>query len=181
MNFNQTAILNNIVQFIVDVYIPSFFQIYLHPSALQSPANVLKIRTFMKACSVSQVAKKCFLDYGENWLNPSTAALGALHASIDVSKISTIKTPDTRALLWSNQPLSAFLNVTSAALPCLTTGSRDDWEAFKNSNISCERLIERVKETINGKKIHDTDDVVFQKKFFFSLSWDISQTMMTSR
>ena len=123
LNFNQIAILNNIVQFIVDVYVPSFFQIYLHPSALQGPANVLKMRTFMKACSVSQAAKKCFLDREEKWLNPTTAALGALHASIDESKISTIKTPDTRALLRSNQPLSAFLNVTSAASPCLTTGS----------------------------------------------------------
>jgi len=67
----------------------------MHPSALQGPTNVLKRRTFMKACNVSQAAKKCFLDHGEKWWNPTTAALGALHGNIDVSKISTTKMPDT--------------------------------------------------------------------------------------
>jgi len=95
--------------------------------------------------------KNVFLIMGEKWLNPTTAALGALHGNIDLSKIFTTKTPGTRALLWSNRPLSAFFYATSASSPCLTTGSRDDWEAFMN-NISCERLIGRVKETINDKK-----------------------------
>ena len=55
---NQLAELNNIIQFIVDVYAPSFFQIYLHPSAVQGPSVVLKMRNFMKACRVSGPAKE---------------------------------------------------------------------------------------------------------------------------
>ena len=86
---NQRAMLNNIVQFIVDVYAPPFFHIYLHPSAVHGPSVVLKMRNFMKACRVSGPAKKCFINHGEKWLNPTTSALGSLDENIDLSKIST--------------------------------------------------------------------------------------------
>ena len=122
LNPSQLNVLNKIVQFVVNVYVPSFFQIYLHPSAIQGPSVVLKMRKFMKACGVSQPAKKCFIAHSEKWLNPTTAALGALHENIDVSKISTAEKPQTKLLLWSNRPLSAFVDATSAFSPCLTTG-----------------------------------------------------------
>jgi len=165
---SQLVVLNKIVQFIVDVYVPSFFQIYLHPSAVEGPSVVLKIRNFMKACEVSCPAKKCFITHGAKWLNPTTAALGALDENIDVSKVSTTTTPDTKALLWSHRPLTAFFDATSAASPCLTTGSLEDWKAFRNNNMSCERLIGQVKETINKKKVSDTHDVDIKLKGYIN-------------
>ena len=156
---NLRAVLNNIVQFVVDVYAPSFFQIYLHSSAVQGPSVVLKMRNFMKACRVSGPAKKCFINHGEKWLNPTTSALGALDENIDLSKISTSCKPDTKTLLWSNCSLAAFLNATSAASPCMTTGRKENWVAYQNNNMACERLIGQVKETINKKKIRDTTNV----------------------
>jgi len=150
---------NKIVQFIVDGYVPSFFQIYLHPSATQGPAVVLKMRNYKKASSISKPAKESFISHGTKWMKPKTAALGALNANIDVTRISGNKNPNTKALLWSNRPLSAFLDATSATSPCLTIGSKEDWDAFKNNNTSCERLIGQIKETITSKKIRDTENV----------------------
>jgi len=48
----------------------------------------------------------------------------------------------------------AFLDATSAASPCLTTGSREEWTAFQNNNMSCKRLIVKKKKAIT-KKIQD--------------------------
>ena len=84
----------------------------------------------MKACSVSLPAKKCFIAQKEKLLNPTTAALGVLYENIDVSKISTAEKALTKTPLWSNRPLAAFLDATSAASPCLTTGQKEDWEMF---------------------------------------------------
>ena len=166
----QNDVLKEIVQFILDVYVPSFFCIYLHPSAIQGPMVYLEIRKYMKACDVSGPAKKCFLDHGVNWLNPKTAALGALHNDIDMSRLS-VRQPDTRALLWSNRPLVAFLNASSSTSPCLTTGSKEDWMAFRNNNTCCERLIGQIKEVINQKKIKDTVDVDKKVKGYINLAY----------
>ena len=77
LDASQLVILNSIVLFVVDVYILSFFQIYLHPSAIDSPSNVL-MKSFMKAYKVYQAAKKYFINHGKKWLNTTTAALDAL-------------------------------------------------------------------------------------------------------
>ena len=107
----------------------NFFLIFLHPSAIQGPAVVLKMRNYMKACSVSLPAKKCFIAQKEKPLNPTTAALGVLYENIDVSKISTAEKALTKTLLWSNRPLAAFLcNFCSFTMP-------DNWAKRRLGNV----------------------------------------------
>jgi len=146
-SIEQQISLNKIVQFIVDVYAPSFFEIFFHPQAVQGPKVVLKVRDFMRASTVSLPAKNCFIQHAVSWLNPTTAALSVLDSDIDVSHLAA-RSPNTKALLWSDRPLVAFLNATTATSPCLTRGSKADWMAFRNNNTCCERLIGRMKDVL---------------------------------
>ena len=72
LDAEQKVVLHSIVQCIIDVYVPSFFQMYKHPSAVQDPTVILQIRDYLKASDKSMPAKRCFLDHGIKWLNPKT-------------------------------------------------------------------------------------------------------------
>ena len=68
--------LDNIVQFILDVYAPAFCNIFQHPSAVSGPKIVLDIRNMMKASGeVSLPAKSCFLRHAVSWMSPKVVAL----------------------------------------------------------------------------------------------------------
>ena len=54
LDSNQQQVLDNIVQFIVDVYTPAFCSNFLHPSAVQGPKVIKKIRDFMRAAAESK-------------------------------------------------------------------------------------------------------------------------------
>lgn len=157
----QQVSLNNIVQFILDVYAPSFCNIFLHPSAVQGPKIVVTIRDLMKASGeVALPAKKCFIDHAQKWVCPKTVALCLLEEEapiIDLKRLAA-REPNTTQLLWSNRPISAFFNATSATSPCLTAGEPEDWRSFRNNNMVCERLIGQTKKCITDKKIKDSSD-----------------------
>ena len=46
LSSEQQASLNQIVQFIADAYVPSFFEIFLKPIAIDGPRVVLNIRDY---------------------------------------------------------------------------------------------------------------------------------------
>ena len=123
LNAEEGLVLNSIVKFILDVYVPSFLSIYMQPSAVQGPRVVLKIRDFLKGCGeVALPAKECFLNHAATWLNPKVAALALLDddaPELNPQRLS-VREPDLPCLLWSNRPITAFLNASSAASPCLT-------------------------------------------------------------
>ena len=125
LSSEQQASLNQIVQFIVDAYVLSFFEICFKPTAIDGPRVVLNIREYLKASSASLPSKKCFIDHAYTWMNPKTAALGVLQADMDIFRIA-IRTPNTKELLRSNRPLKAFLSTSSRSSPCLTSGSKND-------------------------------------------------------
>ena len=52
----------------------------------------------------------------------------------------------------------------------MTTGRKEDWVAFQNNDIACERLIGQVKETTNKKKICDTTNVDNEIKEYTSIN-----------
>lgn len=152
----ELSSLNSIVKFIVNVYVPSFLTIFLHPSAVQGPKVVLMIRDFMRGCGEEALpAKECFISHAVTWMNPKVAALALLDEdgpSINPQRLS-VREPDVEHLLWTNRPVKSFLNASSASSPCLTRGSTADWRAFKNNNMPCERLIGQMKYCILKKKL----------------------------
>ena len=85
-----------------------------------------------------------FLTMASSGSIPKPQTAGALDQNIDFTRFST-REPDTRGLPWSNIPLVAFLNASSATSPCLTTGNKDDWVSFRNNNICSVWLIGRIK------------------------------------
>ena len=129
LNAEEGLVLNSIVKFILDVYVPSFLSIYMQPSAVQGPRVVLKIRDFLKGCGeVALPVKECFLNHAATWLNPKVAALALLDddaPELNPQRLS-VREPDLPCLLWSNRPITAFLNALSAASPCFTQGYVDD-------------------------------------------------------
>ena len=150
---SEIASLNSIVKFILNVYVPSFLTIYLNPSAVQGPKVVLKMRDFMKGCGeVALPAKQCFLSHAATWLNPKVAALSLLDDEGPSTHPQRLREPNIDQCLWSNRPITAFMNATSASSPCLTRGSPEDWKSFKNNNMACERLIGQMKYCILNKK-----------------------------
>ena len=58
----------------------------------------------------------------------------------------------SKKLLRSNRPLTAFFNALSRSSPCLTKGSNNDWKAFRNYSTCCERLIGQMKDVLTKKK-----------------------------
>ena len=48
LNTEEELVFNSIVEFNIDVYVPSFLSIYMQPSAVQGPKVVLKIRDFQR-------------------------------------------------------------------------------------------------------------------------------------
>ena len=76
---------------------------------------------------------------------------------IDLQRIA-VRNPDIGYLLWSNRPISAFFGPESAASPFLNVGSKEVWKSFRNSNLSCERLIGYIKNCIVNKNLRDSQD-----------------------
>ena len=79
LNDEDLSSLNSIVKFIVNVYVPSFLTIFLHPSAVQGPKVVLMIRDFMRGCGEEALpAKECFISHATTWMYQKVAALALL-------------------------------------------------------------------------------------------------------
>ena len=158
----QKLALDNIVQFILDVYAPAFCNIFQHPSAVSGPKIVLDIRNMMKASGeVSLPAKSCFLRHAVSWMNPKVVGLSLLDENppiVDLSRLANYTEPDTLDLLWSNCPLASFFSSASATSPCLTLGTPEDWKSFRNNNMSCERLIRQITVCIVEKRVKDCTD-----------------------
>ena len=107
LSSEQQASLDQVAQFIVNAFVPSFFEIFFKPIAIELRV-VLNKQDYLKA-STALPAKKCFIDHASTWMNLKTAAFGVLQADMDISRLA-ILTPNTKELLWSNRPLTAFLN-----------------------------------------------------------------------
>ena len=60
--------------------------------------------------------------------------------------------PKTKALLWSIRRVLAFVDALSAISPWLTRGTLEDWTAFSNNKVCCERLIGRIKDVLDEEK-----------------------------
>ena len=84
LSSQQQASLDQVVQFIVDAYVPSFFEIFFKPTAIEWRV-VLNIRDYLKA-STALPAKKCFIDHASTCMNPKTATLKVLRADTDIFK-----------------------------------------------------------------------------------------------
>ena len=65
---------------------------------------------------------------------------------------------NTSELLWSDRSIISFFNAESATSPCLALGTPQDWRAFRNNNMCCERLIGQIKTCLVNKKIKDSLD-----------------------
>ena len=145
---DQTSNLIKIIDFIVNVYVPSFVQINLHPSVPSGPENVLVIRDLMKANVVPEKVKQIFLDHAEKWLSPINAAVvvhkEAPPVSVDDLKKIRKLSVKTRQLCWSKNKIQSFLTVESACAPCLSYGTSAYWRAIDNHNRTCERYIGKI-------------------------------------
>ena len=142
---NSYQKLEKIISFIVNVYVPIFIKVNLHPRVPQGPENVLFARDLMKSFGVPDTVKEVFLNHAEQWLCPMNAAV-IVHkenptiSSKDIKKIR-VTSVNTRDLCWGNRQIRSFLSVESACAPCISTGSSEFWRSIDNHNRSSERYI----------------------------------------
>ena len=161
LDADQQNVLRNIVQFIISVYAPNFFNVFLNPSAVSGPDNMIQLRNLMhSAKDVSLAAKQCFIKHAKKWLNTKTVPLCLFDKhppNINLLRLASNE-PDMEQLLWSNRPISAFFCAASCSSPVLTRGTKEDWISFRNNNLGCERLIGQLKLCVVDKKVKDSDD-----------------------
>ena len=69
----QKETLDKVISFIVNVYVPIFGRINLHPRVPDAPENMLFARDLMKDQGVPDKVRNVFLDHAERWLSPVNA------------------------------------------------------------------------------------------------------------
>ena len=177
--------------FVVNVFAPSWVIIYMHPSAVRGPENVLKIRDLLLSCPGNKCAdgivksvKKCFLMHALTWFSPQNLGLSLLSDSNNMSKesIALVRTNITqnirRQMLWTkSKSLSAFMSPDVAAATCLHHGSKAFWQACMNSNMSCERYVGFIKRALESnrlkhKKSESTGDFDERLRGLIALGYD---------
>lgn len=104
-----------IVNFIVDVYAPFWFQIHLNPRLPSGPANILFARDLLLGHENEELFHHIlpyFQSHALTWLSPKNVCVSVCSESPpmpieDVRKIRTMHV-DVEDLLWSSRPLRAF-------------------------------------------------------------------------
>lgn len=162
LDCEQITTLNSIVKFIIDVYVPSFIKIYLKPSAVQGPQNVIDIRDLLRGARdrTPLKVKQLYIKHAKTWVTPRTLAL-CFHdedgPNTNPDRLP-ITEPNIEKLLWSNKSINSFISRSCLFSPCLERGDCDDWRSFKNNNMPTERLIGRIKDCVLKKKVADSLD-----------------------
>lgn len=149
-----------IVNFIVDVYAPFWFQIHLNPRLPSGPANILFARDLLLGHENEELFHHIlpyFQSHALTWLSPKNLCVSVYSESPpmpieDVRKIRTMHV-DVEDLLWSSRPLKAFFTIESQCAPCISHGNYNYWNSVDNHNRSCERLIGVMKDIIGKGKI----------------------------
>ena len=164
----QDETLRAVLGFILNVYVPAFIEINLHPSVPDAPGIVLKTRDLMKAHGVADKVKEIFIDHAEKWLCPKNAAV-VIHKEVppvlpeDLRKLGVFSV-NTRELCWSSKGIKSFLSVESACAPCVSAGSSSYWRAIDNHNWSCERYIGKMGLVLKNKWVQDSKSAKLDEK-----------------
>ena len=125
----------------VKVFTPSWIIVYLHPSAVAGPENILKIRDFLLKCpgkmcndGIDKAVKKCFLNHALTWFTPQSLGLSVLSDDNDMTKefishARKVLNQDQREkMLWDKRkPLISFMSPDVASAICLRHGSKAFW------------------------------------------------------
>ena len=83
LSIQQKMILQTICQFVVGVFAPSWITVYLHPSAVSGPENILIIQNLLLSCDavckegVEKAVKTCFLSHAVTWFTPQNLGLAS--------------------------------------------------------------------------------------------------------
>ena len=104
--------------------------------------------------------KDLFLKHAKTWMTPDKVALHLLTGEADLINFVSLRRtePVLEELLWSNEPINSFFCQATLQSPCLIRGTTEDWQAFKNNNMSCERLVGWTKNCIQNKNVCDSSD-----------------------
>ena len=160
--------LRMIVSFIVNVYVPVFIKINLHPKITQGPEVVLFTRDLLKGFGVPETVKDIFLHHAEQWLSPMNVSV-VVHQenpplSIEDIKKVRVTSVNTRELCWSNRKVRSFFTVESAFAPCISIGSSDFWRSIDNHNRSCERYIGKMALVLKKGWVRDSGNVTVDSR-----------------
>lgn len=182
----QLKDLKDICLFIVNVYTPSYLEVYYHPSAVEGPANILVIRDLLLSVAESSVkkvieeaVKHIFIAHALTWFTPLNLGLSLLSETskltiqVVVKIRKQVSQESRKVMLWQkNKKLLAFMSPDVAAATCLHHGSPTFWRACMNSNLSCERYVGRVKIILQSGKLKDTPNVDRRIRGYINLAYD---------
>lgn len=162
LDVEQKTALTAIVNFIVNVYVPIFVQINLHPHVPDGPGIVLLSRDLMMKHGVPDRVKNIFLDHAVTWMSPVNVAV-EVHKkdpSILLQDVKNIRklAVDTRKLCWSKKPIKHFFTVESACAPCISHGSTEFWQNVENHNRTSERYIGKMGDVFKNGWVKDNQD-----------------------
>ena len=135
-------------------------EIFFRPSVIHGPQIVLDMRDYILAADTDAKIKESFVKHAMTWLTPEKVALHLLTNKVDLIDFIDLprNEPDVEALLSSTAPIDKFYCTQTLQSPVLTRGTSEAWQAFKNNNMSCERLVGWVKNAIENKTIADSQD-----------------------
>ena len=166
---DQRARLIKITSYILSVYIPSFFQIHLKPSAAQGPSITLFQRDLFAWREIEpelvDVLWKYYVKHASQWLSPKNVAL-SVHANVPPYSIEAVKTgslpPQVNietCLMNRSSNLKHFFTTQSKEVPCISLNqvSSQFWKTVANNNRANEPRIGKLKGLVN-KRLCDNPD-----------------------